>query len=139
MPKVIARISLVSFENFVHPVFRSFLWPWKCVIYLKWCVGYSGVPNKPAARLLILGIFFLIWYAMFWFDTQTKKKYILKTFRDEESLPDQKQSRVSWKIGLKSAVCFLILFVLMDAILLSLTLQKRTMYKIFFFTFNTFV
>ena len=43
------------------------------------------------------------------------------------------------KLDLKSAVCFLILFVLMDAILLSLTLQKRTMYKIFFFTFNTFV
>ena len=70
---------------------------------------------------------------MFWFDTQTKTKYILKTFRSEESLLDQKQSCISWKLDYKSAVCFLILFVLMDAILLSLTLQKRTMYKIFFF------
>ena len=33
------------------------------------------------------------------------------------------------KFDYKSGVCFLILFVLIDAILLSLTLQKRTMYN----------
>ena len=49
---------------------------------------------------------FQIWYAMFWFDTQTKTKYILKTFRGEESLPDQKQSCISWKIGLKKCCLF---------------------------------
>ena len=79
---------------------------------------------------------FQTWFAMFWFDTQTKTKYILKTFRDEESLPDQKQSCISWKTGLEKW-CFFILFVLMDAILLSLTLQRKTMYN-FFFTFDTF-
>ena len=49
---------------------------------------------------------FQIWYAMFWFDTQTTTKYILKTFRGEESLPDQKQSCISWKIGLKKYCLF---------------------------------
>ena len=43
------------------------------------------------------------------------------------------------KLALECAVCFFILFVLMDATLLSLTLQKRTMYKKFLLTFNAFV
>ena len=47
---------------------------------------------------------FQIWYAMFWFDTQTKTNYILKTFRGEESLPDQKQSCISWKMKFHNCI-----------------------------------
>ena len=43
------------------------------------------------------------------------------------------------KLVLKCGVGFLILFVLTDAILLRLDLQKRTMYKFNFSTFYTFV
>ena len=39
----------------------------------------------------------------------------------------------------KSGVCFLILFVLVDAILLSLDLQKRTSWKMNFFDENQFL
>ena len=51
----------------------------------------------------------------------------------------KKQSSLSWKVGLKSGVGFLILFVLTDAILLRLDLQKRTIYKFSFSTFYKFV
>ena len=47
-----------------------------------------------------------IWYAMFWLHTQTKTKYILNNFRGEESLPDQKRSCISWKIGSKKCCLF---------------------------------
>ena len=73
---------------------------------------------------------------MFCFATQPKTKYILKTFRDEESLQDQKQSCISRKAGLEKCRPFFILFVLMDAILLCLT-RLKGQYTILFFSLLT--
>ena len=46
----------------------------------------------------------MIWNVLIWHSKKTM--YILKTFRGEESLLDQKQSCISWKIGLKKCCLF---------------------------------
>ena len=71
-------------------------------------------------------------HAMFCIISQPGTKYNLRAYRVDESFWTKKQSCITQKVGQKSGVCFSILFVLVDAILLILNLQKRTSVKNFF-------
>ena len=65
------------------------------------------------------------------FDVDPETKYILKVFKLDETFWTQKQSCITQKAGQQKCFCLLILLVLKDAILLSLTLEKRTSVNFF--------
>ena len=83
-----------------------------------------------------------IWYiAHSTFDIEaesclTVTNYNFRTFRVKESFWAKQQSCITLKVSLGCGVRFSILFVLVDAILLSLDLQKRTSEQINFFDFS---